>query len=59
MKWLEKLALTVFSVLILVFSLVLCLILFGWIEASNVYMVVQFLKSTPTTVIHSRVIWLL
>lgn len=48
MKWLEKTTLTIFSVLILVFSLVLCLILFGWIEASNVYMVVQYLKSMPT-----------
>lgn len=48
MKVIEKLALTIFSVFMLVFSLVLCLILFNWVEVSNIYMVLQYLKSTPT-----------
>ena len=38
MKILEQIALTIFSVLILVLSLTLCLILFNWIDTSNVYL---------------------
>lgn len=48
MKIIEKLSLIIFSVLILVLSLVLSLILFNWVDTSNVYLVIQFLKSTQT-----------
>lgn len=48
MKILEQIALTVFSVIILILSLTLCLILFNWIEVSNIYAVIQYLKSTQT-----------
>lgn len=48
MKIIEQISLTIFSVLILVLSLVLCLILFNWIEISNVYLIIQYLKSTQT-----------
>ena len=48
MKVIEEISLTIFSVLILVLSLVLSLILFNWLETSNVYLVIQYLKSTQT-----------
>lgn len=48
MKVLEQIALTVFSVIILILCLALCLILFNWIEVSNIYAVIQYLKSTQT-----------
>lgn len=48
MKILEQIALTVFSVIILILCLALCLILFNWIEISNIYAVIQYLKSTQT-----------
>lgn len=46
MKILEQITLTVFSVIILILCLALCLILFNWIEVSNIYAVIQYLKST-------------
>ena len=46
MKVIERISLTIFSVLILVLSLVFSLILFNWLEISNVYLVIQYLKST-------------
>jgi len=46
MKVIEKISLTIFSVLILVFSLVLSLMLFNWLDAMNAYIVIQYLKST-------------
>lgn len=48
MKFLEKLTLTVFSVIMLILSLVLSLVVFGWLEISNIYYVIQYLISTPT-----------
>lgn len=63
MKILEQIALTIFSVLILALSLTLCLILFNWVDTSNVYLVMQYLKSTQTltnvTLIVSIVLMLL
>ena len=47
MKVLENIALTIFSVVILIFSLLFCLILFNWIEESYVYLVLQYIKSDP------------
>lgn len=46
MKIIEKISLTIFSVIILILSLVLSLILFNWLTISDVYFVLQFLKST-------------
>lgn len=48
MKIIEKISLTIFSILILILSLIICLILFNWLEISNVYMIIQYLKSTQT-----------
>ena len=47
MKFLEKVSLTIFSIIVLILSLVLSLILFNWLETSNVYYVIQYLKATP------------
>ena len=47
MKVLENIALTIFSVVILIFSLLFCLILFNWIEESYVYLVLQYIKAEP------------
>ena len=48
MKIIEHISLIIFSVLILVLSLVLSLILFNWLDTTNVYLVIQYLKSTQT-----------
>lgn len=48
MKVLEQITLTVFSIIILILCLTLCLILFNWIDVSNIYAVIQYLKSTQT-----------
>lgn len=48
MKVIEKISLTIFSMIILILSLVLSLVLFNWLETSDIYFVIQFLKSTPT-----------
>ena len=45
MKTIEKISLTIFSVVILILSLVLCLILFNWLSINDAYFVLQFLKS--------------
>lgn len=63
MKILEQIALTIFSLLILIICLALCLVLFGWLEASNIYIIIQYLKSaqsiTNTTLIVSVILMLL
>lgn len=48
MKFLEKLSLTIFSTIILILSLILCLILFGWVEASNIHYFINYIASIPT-----------
>jgi len=48
MKIIEKITLTIFSVLILVLSLTLCLILFNWLDISSIDRITQYLKSTQT-----------
>ena len=45
MKFIEKVSL--FSIIILVLSLLLCLLVFGWLEISNIYYVFKYLVSTP------------
>ena len=47
MKFIEKMSLTIFSTVILVLSLLLCLVLFGWLEISYVYYILQQLISNP------------
>ena len=56
MKVIENISLTIFSVVILIFSLIFCLILFNWIDASYVYLVFQYIKSDPTTMNISLVV---
>ena len=46
MKAIEKISLTIFSMVVLILSLVLCLILFNWLSINDVYFILQFLKST-------------
>lgn len=48
MKILEQIALTIFSVIILILCLALCLVLFNWIEIADIYMIIKYLKSTQT-----------
>ena len=47
MKFIEKISLTLFSIIILTLSLVLSLMLFNWVDISNVYYLLKFLVSTP------------
>lgn len=47
MKFIEKVSLTVFSIIILILSLILSLILFNWINASDIYYILQYLTNTP------------
>lgn len=48
MKILEQIGLTIFSVIILIICLSLCLVLFNWIEIADIYRVIIYLKSTQT-----------
>lgn len=48
MKFLERASLTIFSMIVLILSLVLSLMLFNWVEVSNIYYVFQLLISNPT-----------
>lgn len=50
MKFIEKLSLTVFSIIILVLSLVMCLLIFGWINITTVIYVLQTALAMPTVV---------
>jgi len=47
MKFIEKVSLTIFSTLVLILSLVLCLMLFNWIDSMKIYFVIEYLKATP------------
>ena len=47
MKFLEKLSLAIFSIVILVLSLILSLIIFNWLEIENIYYLLQYIISTP------------
>lgn len=47
MKILEKISLTVFSVIILMLSLILSLMLFNWLEVNYIYYFLKFLVATP------------
>jgi len=47
MKFIEKTCLTLFSIIILTLSLVLSLMLFGWLDIMNAYYLLKYLISTP------------
>ena len=48
MKFIEKVSLTIFSVVILILSLVLSLMLFGWLETSDIYYALKYIIANPT-----------
>ena len=48
MKLLERVSLQIFSAIILLLGLILCLLLFGWIELGDIYYGLQWLISKPT-----------
>lgn len=48
MKFIEKVSLTIFSTIILILSLILCLMLFGWLEISNIHYLINYIVSIPT-----------
>ena len=47
MKFIEKICLTLFSIIILTLSLVLSLMLFGWLDIMNAYYLLKYLTITP------------
>ncbi len=47
MKLLERISLQIFSAIILLLGLILCLLLFGWIELGDIYYGLQCLISNP------------
>lgn len=49
MKVLEKIALVLFSVLILLESIVMCLLIFGWIEPATIQSVISYAISTEVS----------
>ena len=48
MKFIERLSLTTFSTIILILSLILCLIFFGWLEATTIHYFINYIASIPT-----------
>ena len=48
MKFIEKMSLTIFSMIILILGLLVSLIIFGWLEISNIYTMLGYLISVPT-----------
>ncbi len=50
MKFIEKLSLTIFSILILILSLIMCLLVFGWLKTSTVLYLLQTALAMPTAV---------
>lgn len=63
MKFIEKVSLTIFATIILIFCLILSLMVFNWVEIYNAYYFLQYIISTPTatniTLIVSIVLMLL
>lgn len=47
MKFLERTSLTLFSIIILILSLVLSLMIFGWVDIMNTYYLLKYLTVTP------------
>lgn len=50
MKFLERLSLAIFSIIILVLALVTCLLIFGWVQISTIVYVMQLALSRPAVI---------
>ncbi len=50
MKFLEKLSLAIFSIIILVLSVLACLLVFGWLGVSTIAYTISWALSIPTVV---------
>ncbi len=50
MKFLERISLTIFSIIILTISLIMSLLVFGWIKIGTVAYVLQLALSQPATI---------
>ena len=50
MKFLERLSLTIFSIIILLLAIMMCLLIFGWIQTSTVVYVIQLALSRPVAI---------
>lgn len=49
MKILDKIGMTVFSVLMLLISVIMCLLIFGWLNVENVYIVLKLALNDAVT----------
>ena len=49
MKFLDKIGLAIFSVLILIISILLCLLIFGWLTPETVYDITKLALNDPVT----------
>lgn len=49
MKILDRIALAVFSVMILLISIIACLVIFGWIDITTIYMIMAHVLADKTT----------
>jgi len=56
MKFIEKISLTIFSIIILILSVLLSVMLFNWLDATTVYYWIQYLISTPVAANTSLII---
>lgn len=50
MKFLERLSLAIFSIIILALALIMCLMVFGWIKIGTIVYALQLALSVPTAV---------
>lgn len=50
MKFIEKVSLAIFSVIVLILALIICLLIFGWLKVSTVLFVIQLALSKPFVV---------
>ena len=48
MKLLDKIGLAIFANLILILSVVMCLLIFGWLDVENIYFILKNAINTPT-----------
>ena len=49
MKILDKIGLAIFSILILIISIILCLLIFGWLSPETVFYVIKLALNDPIT----------
>ena len=48
MKFLERLSLNLFSIIVLLLALIMCLLIFGWLQISTIGYALQLVLSNPT-----------